>query len=49
MFDPTALPYLHGTPLGRVRFKAEPADFVVEERLGFEPSGDGEHCLLLVE
>ncbi len=43
------LPYVHGGPLGRVNFKSEPEDFVVEEQLGFEPSGDGEHCLLWVE
>lgn len=43
------LPYLHGGPLGRARFKAQPEDFVVEELLGFEPSGEGEHCLLWVE
>lgn len=47
--NPTQIPYLHGGPLGRVRFKAEPEDFVVEEILGFEPSGIGEHCLLWVE
>ncbi len=47
--DPNHLPYLHGGPLGRVRFKAEPEDFVVEELLGFEPSGVGEHCLVWVE
>lgn len=43
------LPYLHGGPLGQARFKAQPEDFVVEELLGFEPSGEGEHCLLWVE
>ncbi len=43
------MPYLHGGPLGTARFKVEPEDFVVEENLGFEPSGDGEHCLLWVE
>ncbi len=48
-FDPTDLPYLHGGPLGRVGFKVAPEDFVVEEVLGFEPSGVGEHCLLWVE
>jgi tRNA pseudouridine13 synthase len=47
--DPNQLPYLHGGPLGRARFKAEPEDFVVEEILGFEPSGIGEHCLVWVE
>jgi tRNA pseudouridine13 synthase len=42
-------PYLHGGPLGRARFKAHPEDFVVEELLGFEPSGVGEHCLVWLE
>jgi len=36
-------------PLGRAGFKAVPEDFVVEEILGFEPSGVGEHCLVWVE
>ncbi len=49
MADPTSLPLLHGGPLGRARFKVEPEDFLVEERLGFEPSGVGEHCLVWVE
>lgn len=48
-FDPDNLPRLHGGPLGRVRFKSVPEDFVVEELLGFEPSGEGEHCLVWVE
>ena len=48
-FDSNELPFLHGGPLGRARFKAQPEDFVVEELLGFEPSGEGEHCLLWVE
>jgi tRNA pseudouridine13 synthase len=43
------LPYLFEGPLGRARFKAQPEDFVVEEILGFEPSGVGEHCLVWVE
>jgi tRNA pseudouridine13 synthase len=42
-------PYLHGGPLGRAGFKQQPEDFVVEEILGFEPSGEGEHCLVWVE
>ncbi|MFO1437423.1 MAG: tRNA pseudouridine(13) synthase TruD [Verrucomicrobiaceae bacterium] len=41
--------YLHGGPLGSARFKSCPEDFVVEELLGFEPSGVGEHCLVWVE
>ncbi len=48
-FDPDHLPHLHGGPLGRVRFKSQPEDFVVEEILGFEPSGVGEHCLVWAE
>lgn len=48
-FDPDHLPHLHGGPLGRVRFKSVPEDFVVEEILGFEPSGEGEHCLVWIE
>lgn len=48
-WNPNDLPYLHGGPLGRARFKTQPEDFVVEELLGFEPSGVGEHCLVWVE
>ena len=48
-WNPNGLPYLHGGPLGRARFKTHPEDFVVEELLGFEPSGVGEHCLVWVE
>lgn len=44
-----APPYLHGGPLGPAQFKASPEDFFVEEVLGFEPSGEGEHCLVWVE
>lgn len=47
--NPNTMPFLHGGPLGRARFKTQPEDFVVEERLGFDPSGDGEHCLVWVE
>jgi tRNA pseudouridine13 synthase len=49
MLSPDPLPTLHGGPLGKVRFKSVPEDFVVEEVLGFEPSGVGEHCLVWVE
>ncbi|WP_040771282.1 tRNA pseudouridine(13) synthase TruD [Novipirellula maiorica] len=47
--NPIKPPRLHGESLGAVRFKSRPEDFQVEERLGFEPSGDGEHCLVWVE
>lgn len=50
MNDPTAaLPYAHGGPAGTGQAKAAPEDFVVEELLGFEPSGDGEHEFLRIE
>ncbi|MCF1182711.1 tRNA pseudouridine(13) synthase TruD [Marichromatium gracile] len=42
------LPRAHGAPLGRGRLRVEPEDFQVEERLAFEPDGDGEHLLLWV-
>ncbi len=35
--------------LGSARLKMVPGDFEVEEILGFEPSGEGEHCLLWIE
>jgi tRNA pseudouridine13 synthase len=41
-------PRAHGAPLGRGILRAEPEDFLVEEQLGFEPSGSGQHVLLRV-
>jgi tRNA pseudouridine13 synthase len=41
-------PRAYGVPLGRVRVRAEPEDFCVEECLGFEPAGTGAHVLLRV-
>jgi tRNA pseudouridine13 synthase len=38
-----------GPPGARGAIRSEPGDFRVEERLGFEPDGAGEHVLLLVE
>jgi tRNA pseudouridine13 synthase len=43
------LPYAHGGPPATARLRAEPADFRVDEVLGFEPSGVGEHAFVLVE
>jgi tRNA pseudouridine13 synthase len=43
------LPYAHGLPPLRARLRAEPEDFFVEEILGYEADGQGEHALLLVE
>ena len=41
-------PRAHGAPLCAGRLRTEPEDFVVEERLGFEPAGAGQHVLLRV-
>jgi tRNA pseudouridine13 synthase len=43
------LPYAHGGPALHGRLRAVPEDFVVDERLGFSPSGAGEHLLVRVE
>ena len=42
------LPRAHGDALGRGRLRVDPADFRVEEDLGFEPDGEGDHRLLWV-
>ena len=41
-------PRAYGAPLGPGRLRAEPEDFLVEEQLGFEASGAGQHVLLKV-
>jgi len=47
--DPTFdLPRAWGGVAGSGRLRAAPEDFRVEEMLGFEPSGEGEHLLLRV-
>lgn len=43
------LPHAHGGPPLAGRLRATPEDFRVEELLGFEPSGSGEHAFLTVE
>jgi tRNA pseudouridine13 synthase len=43
------LPYAHGGPAGTGQLKATPEDFVVEEILGFDLSGEGEHEFLRIE
>lgn len=43
------LPFAHGGPPITGRIRAEPGDFRVDEELGFEPSGAGEHAFLFVE
>lgn len=42
-------PHAHGGPVARGRMRVEPADFRVEEVLGFEPDGSGEHAFLWIE
>lgn len=41
-----SLPFAHGTPPACGRLRVTDADFQVDEDLGFEPSGAGEHVLL---
>lgn len=43
------LPHAWGGPAAKGSLKATPEDFVVEELLGFDPSGEGEHIFLRVE
>lgn len=42
------LPRAHGEPLGTGRLRATPADFQVEEQLGFAPDDEGDHLLLWI-
>lgn len=41
-------PRAHGAPLCAARLRTEPEDFLVEEQLGFEAAGTGQHVLLKV-
>jgi tRNA pseudouridine13 synthase len=40
---------LYGDALGTATLKQEMHDFIVEEQLGFDPSGEGEHIFLWLE
>jgi tRNA pseudouridine13 synthase len=42
------LPRAYGPPPGRGRIRSKPEDFQVDEVLGFEPDGEGEHLLLRI-
>ena len=42
-------PFAHGGPAGRARLKSGIDDFIVEECLGFECAGEGEHLFLRIE
>lgn len=39
-------PFAYGVPASTGDFKTAPEDFIVEEVLGFEPAGEGEHLFL---
>lgn len=41
-----SLPRAYGEALGQASFRRQPADFVVEERLGFQADGDGPQQLI---
>ena len=41
--------YLYGKPVCQARFKQHCEDFVVEEKLGFELTGEGEHVCLWIK
>ena len=43
------LAYAHGAPACHGSLRSVPDDFIVEELLGFEPSGEGEHVFLYIE
>jgi tRNA pseudouridine13 synthase len=47
--DVQAVPTAHGEPPLVAALRAQPEDFQVEEVLGFEADGEGEHVLLRVE
>ena len=43
------LPWAYGAPPLRAQLRASPEDFRVEEILGYDADGQGEHLLLWVE
>lgn len=46
--DLASLPKAHGAAVFEGGYRAEPADFVVTEDLGFEPEGSGPHYWILI-
>ncbi len=46
---PQDFPMAYPTLNLSAQFKSCPEDFVVNENLGFKPTGEGEHCLLHIE
>jgi tRNA pseudouridine13 synthase len=43
------LPYAYGLPFCQGVIRQNPEDFIVQEQLGFTPSGSGEHVFLQIE
>lgn len=43
------LPFAYGAPQSRGVIRSVPEDFQVDEIPGFEPDGEGEHCLLQIQ
>lgn len=48
MFDDLIGPYAYGGPILTGELKVKPEDFIVIEKLGYQPSGDGEHVYCYV-
>jgi tRNA pseudouridine13 synthase len=48
-FAQAALPWAYGAPPLKARLRSTPEDFLVEEILGYDAEGAGEHALLWVE
>lgn len=44
-----SLSYAHGGPSAIGQIRQQPEDFIVEEILGFEPTGEGEHVFLKIQ
>jgi tRNA pseudouridine13 synthase len=42
-------PYVYGEPTGSGKIRSFPEDFIVKEKLAFEPTGVGEHVFLQIE
>ena len=49
MYRPDDLPYAYGKPQVKGLLRQHLSDFIVEEQLGFEPAGEGEHVFLYLE
>ncbi len=45
----SSYPHAYGRPQATARIRSSPEDFQVEEHLGFQPEGEGEHLFLYVQ